>query len=164
MLLMLAGTYALIELREFYPKGSDIREGMKYLHFVLGLSVFLLVWVRLSARLFGTPAPRIEPDPAAWQTMLAKAVHGALYALMIGMPLVGWMIMSAAGKPVTVVGVALPVLMAPDKEFAHLLKEIHEIGGTMGYLLIGLHAVGALFHHYVLRDNTLRRMLPLRTA
>jgi superoxide oxidase len=164
MLLLLAATYALIELREFYPKGSDIREGMKSLHFMLGLAVFLLVWVRLTTRLFGAPAPRIEPEPATWQMLLAKLVHLALYALMIGMPLLGWLILSAAGKPVPFFGLVLPPLVAPDKEFAHLLKEVHEIGGTAGYILIGVHAVGALFHHYVLSDNTLRRMLPFRTA
>ena len=48
MLALLAGVYACIELREFYPRGSDVREGLKTWHFMLGLSVFALVWVRLS--------------------------------------------------------------------------------------------------------------------
>jgi cytochrome b561 len=164
MLLLLAATYALIELREFYPKGSDMRDGMKSLHFMLGLAVFLLVWVRLATRLFGAAAPGIEPEPATWQMLLAKLVHMALYVLMIGMPLLGWLILSAAGKPVPFFGLVLPPLVAPDKEFAHLLKEIHETGGTIGYVLIGVHAAGALVHHYLLRDNTLRRILPAWAA
>jgi cytochrome b561 len=164
MLLLLAGTYALIELREFYPKGSDMREGMKSLHFMLGLLVFVLVWFRLVTRLFGSPAPAIRPEPAAWQGILAKLVHVALYVFMIGMPLCGWLILSAAGKPVPFFGLVLPPLMGPDKEFAHFLKEIHEAGGTIGYGLIGVHAMAALFHHYFLRDNTLRRMLPAGAA
>lgn len=164
MLLLLAGTYALIELREFYPKGSGIREGMKSLHFMLGLAVFFLVWFRLTTRLFGAPAPRIAPEPPTWQMMMAKLVHVGLYALMIGLPLLGWLVLSAAGKPVPFFGLVLPPLMGPDKEFAHFVKEIHEVGGTMGYILIGVHAAGALFHHYVLHDNTLRRMLPVRAA
>jgi len=47
-----------------------------------------------------------------------------------------------------------------NKALADLFKEIHETGATVGYFLIGLHAAAALFHHYVVRDNTLRRMLP----
>ena len=50
MLVLLAAVYACIELREYYPRGSDIREGLKTWHFMLGLSVFVLVWVRLVAR------------------------------------------------------------------------------------------------------------------
>lgn len=45
---------------------------------------------------------------------------------------------------------------------AEWAEEIHEAGGTVGYVLVGLHAAAALFHHYVMRDNTLRRMLPGR--
>jgi cytochrome b561 len=47
-----------------------------------------------------------------------------------------------------------------SKSLAGLLKEVHEVGGTVGYFLIGGHAAAALFHHYFIRDNTLRRMLP----
>jgi len=52
--------------------------------------------------------------------------------------------------------------MGKNKELAHTLEEIHETAGVVGYYLIGLHAVAALLHHYVLRDNTLVRMLPGR--
>ena len=164
MLLLLVAVYALIELREFFPKGGDIREGMKALHFMLGLSVLALVVVRLAARAFGPPAPRIEPEASSLQQKLAKVMHVALYALMIGMPLGGWLILSAAGKPIPFFGFELPALISQSQDFAHLLKEIHEVGGNAGYALIGLHAVAALFHHYVLHDNTLRRMLPVQAA
>ncbi|HEY8327046.1 MAG TPA: cytochrome b/b6 domain-containing protein, partial [Rhodanobacter sp.] len=43
-----------------------------------------------------------------------------------------------------------------------VIKPIHELGATLGYLLVGLHAAAALFHHYIQRDDTLRRMLPGR--
>jgi cytochrome b561 len=54
----------------------------------------------------------------------------------------------------------LPALIAPDKAFAENLEDWHEIGATVGYWLVGLHAAAALYHHYVRRDDTLRRMLP----
>lgn len=50
--------------------------------------------------------------------------------------------------------------MAENKALGKELKEIHEVVGTLGYYLIGLHALAALYHHYVKRDNTLVRMLP----
>ena len=77
----------------------------------------------------------------------------------LSVPLGGWLILSAEGDPVPFFGLTLPPLVAPDKELAETIEEIHETAGTAGYWLIGLHAAGALFHHYVVRDNTLLRML-----
>jgi cytochrome b561 len=158
MLALLAAVYACIELRVWWPKGSDPRELIKTWHFMLGLSVFALVWVRLAARWAGETPP-IEPTPPAWQNRLAKGVHIALYALMIGMPIGGWLILSASGKPIPFFGLELPALVSPDKALAEQIKEIHETGGVVGYWLIGLHAAASLFHHYIKRDNTLLRML-----
>lgn len=161
MLLLLIAVYACIELREFYPKGSDPREALKTWHFMLGLTVFVLVWVRIFAKI-SAPIPRITPEPATWQNFLAKSVHLALYLLMIALPMLGWLLLSAAGKPIPFFGLELPALIAKNKEVADQIKEIHETGGTIGYFLIALHASAALFHHYVVRDNTLLRILPKR--
>jgi cytochrome b561 len=159
MLLLLAAVYACMELRGNFPKGSDIREGLKTWHYMLGLSVFVLVSLRAAFHLLQT-VPLIEPASPRWQELAAKAVHLGLYAFMIGMPLLGWLLLSAGGKPIPFFGLELPALIGEDKGFAELVKEIHEVGGTIGYFLIGIHAVAALYHHYVMRDNTLRRMLP----
>lgn len=161
MLMLIAATYACIELREFFPRGSDLREGLKTWHFMLGLSVLMSVLVRIAARFLAT-APPIVPAPPVWQHWLAKLVHLALYLLMIGMPIAGWMILSAEGKPVPFFGLELPALVGPDKSLAEWVEEIHETAGLVGYYLIGLHAAAALFHHYLVRDNTLLRMLPRR--
>ena len=160
MLLLLVAVYACIELRELYPKGSDPREALKAWHFMLGLSVFVLVWLRLLAARMAGSAPLTEPDPPKWQKLSAKLMHFALYFLMIGMPLGGWLLLGAAGKPIPFFGLELPALVGESKSLAALIKEIHEVGGTVGYFLIGFHSAAALFHHYVQRDNTLRRMLP----
>lgn len=161
MLVLLIGVYAAMELREIFPKGSDPREAMKMWHFMLGLSVLVLVWLRIIARLIW-PAPR-PPADAAWRHFAAKATHIALYALMIAMPLAGWVILSAEGKAIPFFGIELPPLMAQNKGVADRVEELHELGGTIGYWLIGLHAAAALFHQYVLRDRLLARMLPART-
>ncbi|NOT67831.1 MAG: cytochrome b [Methylophilaceae bacterium] len=161
MLLLFIAVYASIELREFFPKGSDPREALKTWHFMLGLSVFALVWLRLLALKLGA-FPRIRPEMSKWQHWLARAMHMTLYVLMIAMPLLGWLLLSAAGKPIPFFGLELPALIGKSKELAETIKEIHETGGTMGYFLIGLHASAALYHHYFLRDNTLLRIMPNR--
>ena len=161
MLLLFVGVYACIELRGFFPKGSDPREALKTWHFMLGLSVLVLALLRLVVHLT-TATPRIEPDPPGWQKLSARLMHLALYGLMIGMPIAGWLLLSAAGKPIPFFGLQLPALIAESKSAASLIKEVHETGGTVGYFLIALHAAAALFHHYFVRDNTLRRMLPSR--
>ena len=77
MLLLIAAVYACIELRGNFPKGSDLREGLKTWHFMLGLSVLVLAFVRVAVHFIGT-VPRIEPDPPKWQSLFAKLMHVAL--------------------------------------------------------------------------------------
>lgn len=162
MLLLLVAVYATMELREFYPKGSDPREALKTWHYMLGLSVLSLVALRLLARIVSGPVPPIKPAPTKVQHLAAALIHLALYALMIGLPLVGWLILSASGKPIPFFGLQLPALIGENKDLAKQIKEVHEAGGTVGYVLIGVHAAAALVHHYVTKDNTLLRILPAR--
>lgn len=160
-LALLVAVYALILLRELYPKGSDPRETMKALHFMLGLSVFGIVLVRLVLRLVFR-APPTTPAPPGWMQALATAMYVALYVFMIVMPLLGWLTLSAEGKAIPFFGLQLPALIGADKALGHQFEEIHETIGTIGYYLVGVHALAALFHHYLLRDDTLLRMLPRR--
>jgi cytochrome b561 len=162
MLLLFIAVYASINLRELFPKGSDPREALKTWHFMLGILTFTFVWLRLAAR-FSGPTPLIQPPIPRLQEISAKLLHLALYALMIGMPLTGWLLLSASGKPIPFFGLQLPALIAENKDLAGQIKELHEAVGTTGYFLIGLHAVAAFYHHYVQRDNTLTRMLPKRS-
>lgn len=160
-LLLLIAVYASIELRVVFAKGSDPRESIKALHFALGLTVLVLVALRLALRLTSA-SPAIVPAPSPWHNALAHLMHATLYLFMIGMPLAGWLYLSAKGQPVVFWGLPLPALMRPDTAFAHTVKAWHETAGVVGYWLLGLHACAALFHHHVVRDNTLLRMLPQR--
>ena len=160
MLVLLVGVYACINLADAFPKGSGARADLKTWHYMLGLCVFVLVVLRLATRAISGPAPGIEPRVVRWQRRMAIVTHAALYLFMIVMPLLGWLTLSAEGDLIPFFGLQLPPLIDPDKSLAHSIKDIHETIGTIGYYLIGLHAVAALFHHYVMRDNTLTRMLP----
>jgi len=161
MFLLLVGVYACIELRELYPKGSDPRNALKDWHFTLGLTVFALVWVRLALKLFQV-APMISPPVPGWQRVLSKTVHFALYAMMACMPVAGWLILSGEGKAIPFYGINLPSLMAENEVLAESIEEIHKTVGKIGYFVIALHTLAALYHHYFMRDNTLQRILPGR--
>ncbi len=161
MLLLIGAVYSLMEFRDIFPRGSDPREAMKAWHYTLGLSVFALVWLRLVARFIGG-TPSITPAPPAWQARLGGLVHVLLYGLMIGMPLGGWLILSAEGDPIPFFGLHLPPLTGPNEQLAELIEDIHETGAEAGYVLIALHAAASLVHHYLMKDDTLRRMLPGR--
>lgn len=163
MLVLLIAVYACIELRELFPKGSDPRKAMKMWHFMLGLSVLALVLVRLTFRLrHGSPA--IVPSLSSAQQKISSIMHVMLYALMIGMPLAGWIILSAEGHAIPFFGLELPALIAPNKELAKQIEEMHTIFGKLGYFLIGLHALAGIYHHHFVKDNTLKRMLPAPKA
>lgn len=163
MLALLVAVYACMELREFYPRGSDPREALKAWHYVLGLAVPVLVAARLAIRLSG-PGPRIHPQPAAWLRWLAGTVHVALYLFMLAMPLLGWLTLSDEAEPVRVpmLGWQLPMLAGVGGPTAETAERLHESIATLGYWLVGVHAAAALFHHYLIRDDTLLRMLPPR--
>lgn len=158
-LLLIAVVYACMEFRGEFPRGSAPRELMKATHFAGGLTVLLFVLARIVLRLRG-PIPPVTPALPALQRLAAGAGHLALYVFMLGMPLIGWLLLSAEGAAIPFWGLSLPALVGPDPDFAHTLEDLHELGATAGYVLIGLHAAAGLYHHYLRRDNTLRRMLP----
>ncbi|CAG0980058.1 Cytochrome b561 [Methylophilaceae bacterium] len=161
MLLLLIAVYGFIELRELFPKGTEPRELMKTLHFMLGLTVLATVFLRLFFRI-SSRTPAIQPAPGWISRRVSQAVQIALYTLMIGMPIAGWLVLSAAGKPVPFFGLELPPLIAENKGLADTIKGVHKTVGKAGYLLIAAHALAGLYHHYVRRDNTLTRILPGR--
>ena len=162
VLILVVAAYACILLRTNFERGSDIREGLKAWHFMLGLSVLAATFLRIGLRAMVWKTPPITPPPPRMLHLLSIAAHLAIYAWLIAMPIAGWTILSAKGDPIPFWGLNLPPLTSPDKVLADQVKELHETSGTIGYFLLGLHAAAALFHHYLMKDDTLRRMLPSR--
>ncbi len=159
MALLMVAVFASIELRVLYAKGTEMRDFMKALHFMLGLTVLAMVVLRLAAR-WASPKPVDAANGTlqTWAHRLANLGHLALYGFMVLMPLAGWLALSAAGKPIPFFGLELPALMGPDKAFAHDIKELHEAVGELGYWLIGVHVAAALGHHYIIKDGLMYRM------
>ncbi|WP_194789966.1 cytochrome b [Pseudomonas sp. UFMG81] len=161
MVALFIGIYSCIEIRGLLPKGHTWKGALLGVHALLGMTVFALVWVRLLARV--TPKPPIVPQPSSLQSGLAALMHLALYGLMILTPLLAWLMLGAADKPVPYFGWLLPSPVPVDPALARQLKIGHEWLGNAGYWLIALHAAAGLVHHYWMKDNTLKRMLPWRS-
>ncbi len=159
MALLVAVGYLLIEQRGLFARGSAGRAAMMQGHFWVGLSIFALVWWRLVLRRAGVPP--ITPPLPAWQALPAKALHLALYAFFIVMPLLGLATAWTDGKVLLVpfTDIALPALLAKNEDLAHQLEDLHRTIGETFYWVIGAHVLAALYHHWGRRDDTLRRML-----
>ena len=127
-----------------------------------GVTIFLLVALRLAWRRFHPP-PALPAAMPLLQQRIAHGGHLMLYALMFAIPITGWLMSSALGFQTVYFGVLpLPDLLAKDKELGEVLKQVHELlNFGMAAIVLG-HAGAALKHHYLDRDDVLRRMLPKR--
>lgn len=130
------------------------------LHFNFGLAILVIMAARLVHRWLH-PVRVAPDDPSSLSRSLAAAVHRLFYVILLIGPFLGWAAASAHSVPVRLLGwIALPALAERKAPWALLAGDIH--GWVMWTLLalIGLHAGAALYHHFVLHDNVLRRMLP----
>jgi cytochrome b561 len=148
-----------VEIHSLFPKGSEPREAVKFVHIQLGLLIFGLVWLRLAWRA-ANPPPAITPPPRAWEAHLATFMHVAFYVALLALPVLGVAMGQAGGKPLAFLGMPLPVFLAEDKALGKTLKEVHETLGNVVIWMIAFHAAAAVWHHFVKRDDTLGRMLP----
>lgn len=161
MLLLIAAVYAAVEFHDEFPKGDPMRKLLLTWHFQLGLTILLLAVIRLAFKAMA-PTPLISPQPSLIERAGAWAIHLALYLLMVGMPIAGFIARTLDDKVTFFFGVPLPMLLSANPDLAETIYDLHGLAGNVGYFLIGAHAAAALFHHYWKRDNTLLRMLPER--
>lgn len=130
-------------------------------HKSLGITVFMLVLMRLAWRGF-SPAPPLPVDMRRMQKRFAHLSHTLLYALLLLMPVVGWISSSASNLTVKwFFLVTLPNLVQPNPVLADLAKGVHIAMAWLLLATVSVHAAAALWHEVVLKDDVLRRMLPL---
>jgi cytochrome b561 len=127
-------------------------------HKLLGLLILLLAAVRLAYRL-AHGAPPSQPSLAAWQKTMSHVTHWAIYAMLLAVPLLGWLAISYYG-PFRPFGLALPVLAAENGDRAQRFFALHRLAAYALIVLIGMHVGAALFHYVVRKDGVMRRMLP----
>lgn len=125
-----------------------------------GVSVFMLVFVRLAWRITHQP-PALPTTMPKHMQLAAHAGHLALYGLMLVIPLSGWLMSSAKGFQTVWFGILpLPDLLAKNKELGTLLQEVHESLNFLLIAVIAVHVLAALKHHFIDKDDILKRMLP----
>jgi cytochrome b561 len=162
MLALYTAVCLAIELKGAYPRGSAGRAGLTHWHEVLGLTAALAVFVRVLWRALDAPPADLPGEPP-WQRRAARAMKLALYLAMVALPLTGLVAAVGRGDAVIFLGVDFNALAGPlPAAVGKGVKEVHEAIATAAYWLVGLHAAAALWHHYIRRDPTLRRMLPSR--
>ena len=155
----IAGTFSLGLYMHELPL-SPTKLQLYSWHKWAGVSLFALIVVRLLWRATHA-APPLPAQMPALQRLAANATHWALYALMVAVPLSGWLMSSAKGFQTVWFGVLpLPDLVAKDAALGDLLQDVHEALNLTMLGLVLLHAVAALKHHFIDRDDVLTRMLP----
>lgn len=161
---LVIANWRISEAAEHAPSREAGGEIMGY-HFALGVEIFLVAALRLIWRQVSPPPPP-NPAHAGWERTLARVIHFAFYALLLGMPIAGWVAMSSFGEPINVFGLfALPPLpVGIDEARGEAIFELHGTAGITLLVLIALHALGSLKHTLIDKDGNLFRMLPFGTA
>lgn len=134
------------------------------IHKLLGVTILGLALIRLALRIYyGAPAlPADLPIPMKLGAELSQYVF---YALMIGMPLIGWGMLSAASHPVILFGsVHLPPILPLDANLYSLLRRAHYFLGFAFFGLILMHVAALLFHKLVRKDGIFEAMAPSFTS
>jgi cytochrome b561 len=143
--------------------GPDVVPGtLITLHFSFGLLIVAVMGIRLAHRLLH-PVPLEASDAPPWERWTARATHRIFYYILLLGPFLGWASASAHRLPVSAFGIIpLPSIAAPRARWALAAGDIHAYLMWVLLGLVALHAVAALYHHFVRHDGVLRRMLPTR--
>lgn len=153
--LLIALAYLAIELRG--PHGDPYRNFWMNTHAWAGTLLWCVSVIRLGWRL-----RHRAPDPLpghAVMVWLSQFVHAALYVFVLVQPMLGMLAYNFGGHVLTLPGTGGSFsLVAPNRTLGHRIEDIHALIGNVFYGVIGVHAAAALLHHFVYRDDTLRRM------
>jgi len=159
IVLLIVPQYFLAEAADELEAGAEKLQLLNW-HRSLGLLVLLLALVRIAWKVINRPHPAPLGD-VAWQRKAAAGGHSLLYVLILLQPVTGWIMSSAAGSPVSLFGwVSFPALVGKDHDLHETFEAVHEF---LFYVLLAVavvHIAAAVYHHWVLKDNVLRRMLP----
>jgi cytochrome b561 len=144
------------------PQSAQLRGLLFTLHKSVGLTIIVLVAVRIAWRA-KHPAPPLEAGLARWEKAAARGSHWILYAVLIGMPISGYLLDSAGGYSISYFGLfSVPLLPKSPALFSVAIWVHVAVGQWLVYALILLHLVASVWHISVRRDGVFDRMLPLQ--
>lgn len=159
IVILIVVQWYLAETAHELPEGSAEASSLIGWHVSLGLTVLLLALVRIGWKVYNGRHPAPLGD-VVWQRKAAAAGHGILYLLILLQPFSGWLMSSAGGHTPHLFGIGFPSLMAENHDLHETLEEVHEVLFNVLVVVAVVHVAAALYHHFLLKDDTLRRMLP----
>ncbi|MCC8404884.1 cytochrome b [Paraburkholderia sp. MMS20-SJTN17] len=155
--ILVLAQFALAHTWGFAPKPT--RHLMIVSHMSFGILLSAVLITRIGWRL--TPGHQSRASASGWAETAAKGVHYLLYALLVGEAVLGFVLRCSGDESMSFFGLLIPAPFAPtDKATHHAIGEAHDFIGWAIIVIAAGHAAAALFHHFVLRDDVLRRMLP----
>ena len=164
IVILIIAQYFIAEAADEAGKDTPAQASLLGWHISVGMLVLLLALVRIGWKIVnkGNPAPLGD---VVWQRKAAAIGHGLLYLLILAQPLSGWAMASAAGAPAHLFDlVQFPPLLGENHDLHETLEEVHEVLFYVLLVVAVVHVLAALYHHLVLKDGTLRRMLPFHRA
>ena len=151
--------YFLVYRREYFPKDSPEKLQYILLHKSVGtllllLALFMILWRQMGQR------PPFPSNMSKTEIFFAKLIHFLLYFSMLLMPIIGILMSQFGGRAVSFFGqFELPTLVAKNKALAGVMYDSHVILSYIIIAIVTLHALAALAHHFIKKDNVLKRML-----
>lgn len=154
------GIFALIwiGLQQSDMESGPERQAVRDLHGSIALIVFVLMTIRLVWRWLNETPAHPEGQPA-WQSLSASLVHWGLYAAIFVQLIAGMLIVATGGRALAFFGLfSIPLPVAEDRDAHEFWEEVHEVVWVVLAVLVAVHILAALYHHFVVRDDVLRRM------
>lgn len=155
--LLVVVQFALAETWDYFAKPTQ--HTMQSLHMSFGVLLATVIATRLMWRLM--PGHQVSSLERGWVKVASKAVQYLLYALLIVTVVLGFLLGWSGGHPVDFFGLGIPgpfgALARPQR---HLIRELHNYAAWAIIIVAFGHSLAALYHHYVLKDRVLVRMLP----
>lgn len=157
--LLLIGSFTLAWTMVDLPLGLEKLKLYSW-HKWVGATVFIVVILRLGWRLLN-PVPEPPSGTPGWQRVAAGLSHFLLYTVLIVMPITGWIMSAMKNLPLVYLGlIHIPSPFGVNAKWAEIMVEVHGTLALALLILVGIHVAAALYHHFILRDTVLRRMLP----
>jgi len=159
---LVIANFALSQLWDWFAKPT--KGLLEDTHMSFGVLLAAVIVVRLVWRWI--PGHQMSSLEAGWVRLASKATHYLLYALLAAEAGLGFAFRWGAGRPMAFFGSGIPspVGEVMGRPLRHQLREFHEWIGWTIIVIALLHALAALYHHYVLKDRVLERMLPSATV
>jgi len=158
LFLVLAGVFITVNIAMGLEKGDPTKGLLMMLHksFAVTVLVLMVIW-----RVKRAGSPRPEPYGAAWQVRLSQVVQWAIILLALFMPIGGFLMSQFFESPLVLFNlIQVPQILPGNEELGGVLMSMHRIAGPTFFFIILAHIAGALWHHFIDKDETLKRMLP----